>query len=63
MGESALPDELVVDAKPGKEFAIVGLFIDGERFLEFAANQAQLEHLIESFGKARAPSWLRATRF
>lgn len=54
MGESALPDELIVDAKPGKEFAIVGLFIDGERFLEFAANQAQ--HTSSSPSARRAPT-------
>lgn len=54
MGVSALPAELVVNATPGQELATVGLIIDGEMFLQFAANAAQLDFLIKSFGKARA---------
>lgn len=53
MDKTSLPAEFVAAATPDLEFAAVGLVLGGD-VLEFRANAAQLDYMIEMLGNARA---------
>ncbi|MDT2024546.1 hypothetical protein [Methylocella sp. CPCC 101449] len=54
MGESTLPVEFTVEATPDRNGAILGMVVEGEAILGIPMTAAQLDHLIELCGDARA---------